>query len=268
MSKALDIQQVREKLAARVVGRQILYHPQLLSTNEEARRLAMAGESEGTVVVAETQTAGRGRRGRRWLDVPGQCLLFSILLRPDADASSWPLLSLGIAVAAAGSTGDHCHLNVATKWPNDLLVNQRKVGGILLEAGPEFVVAGLGLNVGGPVKRLQDQIPQPVTTLEEECGHPVSREEVLVALLEKIDQIYSQFQAGQAAAIIAAYKELDCTLGKYVMVEGGDEKVRGWAADIGPRGTLIIQTDVGPREIAAGDVYLLSDAPANSSAGH
>ncbi len=266
MSEALDIQQVREKLVARVVGRQILYHSQLSSTNDEVRRLAVAGEPEGTVVVAETQTAGRGRRGRRWLDVPGQCLLFSILLRPDADASCWPLLSLGMAVAAE-AIRDHCHLNVATKWPNDLLVDQRKVGGILLEAGPEFVVAGLGLNVTGPVKRLQDQIPQPVTTLEEECGHPVSREEVLVALLEKIDLVYSQFQAGQAATIIAAYKELDCTLGKYVMVEVGDEKVRGWAADIGPRGTLIIQTDVGLREIAAGDVYLLSDAPANSSAG-
>lgn len=258
-TSGLDIKQVQDKLTGHVVGRQLRHYAELSSTNDEARRLAAAGATEGTVVVAETQTAGRGRRGRRWLDIPGRCLLFSIILRPAVQPELLPVLSLGTAAASAQVLSEVYHLPVATKWPNDLLLSGRKVGGILLEAGQEFVVVGVGLNVGGPAQDLQNQVSEPVASMEEECGHPVQREEVLVALLEKIDKMYQQFQVGEVDTIIAAYKECDCVVGRYVTVEVGTEKISGSAVDISPSGALIIQTDTGRRQITAGDIHLPSN---------
>ncbi len=261
MTSVLDIAQVQANLAARIVGRRLLYYPQLSSTNDEVRRLAAAGEPEGTVVVAETQIAGRGRRGRQWIDIPGHSLLLSILLRPPVSPQLLPILSLGTAAAAAQALSGLYQLNMATKWPNDLLIGRRKVGGILLEGGQRAVVIGLGLNVTGEAGLLQQQIPLPVTTVAAECDCRVQREEVLIALLEKIDVIYDQFNTGQGDTIIAGYKQFDCVLGKYVMVEAGAEKITGQAVNIGPGGALIIETAAGRREITAGDVHLPPNSP-------
>jgi len=259
VNSGLDVEQVQDRLTGGIVGWQVRYYPELSSTNDEARRLAAAGEAEGTVVVAETQTAGRGRRGRQWLDIPGRFLLFSIILRPAPGSKSVPVVSLGTAAAAAQVLSEAYDLPAATKWPNDLLIDGRKIGGILLEAADGFVVIGMGLNVNGKAAGLQKKVPQRITTMEDECGHPVQREEVLAALLEKIETMYGQFQGGEVDAIIAAYKQRDCVVGRDVAVEVGGEKINGWAIDISPTGSLIIQTNSGRREITAGDVYLLSN---------
>ena len=255
VTRARGAERVQQNLSRQIVGRQLLHYHQLPSTNDEARCLAAAGVAEGTVVVAETQTAGRGRRGRQWRDIPGKSLLFSIILRPAASSRLLPPLSLGIGAATAQALRDTCRLDVVTKWPNDLLIGKRKVGGILLEGNKGLVVVGVGLNVNGEVDELQNQVPQPLTTMEEQCGHSLPREEVLLAVLEKIDRMYRQFRQGELDAIRAAYEQLDCTIGQQVTIVTDAEQIAGQALSLAPTGALVIQTACGQRQITAGDVH-------------
>ncbi len=246
------------ELDAEVVGRSIRYYPRIDSTNEQALRLAEAGAAEGTVVVADTQTAGRGRRGRRWLDEPGQALLFSVLLRPTCEESQVAILSLGAAAACAESLASEYSLPIATKWPNDLLITGRKVGGILLEQRGGVVVVGVGLNVNGRPEVLQAQVGAPLTTLEKHYGAPLPRKEVLVGILEKIDDIYQQFQAGGPAEVVGRYRRFESVLGHRVCVHVGQEVVWGTATALPDSGALVVDTGEGQREITAGEVELVA----------
>ncbi len=258
-SRALDVAWCTGQLRTQLVGATLLYYPQLISTMDEALRLAATGEPEGTVIIAETQSAGRGRRGRRWHDQPGHSLLFSTVLRPTVEPRGLPILSLGTAAAVAEVLSSRYDLPVATKWPNDLLIGGRKVGGILLEGRGEAVVVGLGLNVNGQPQALQADVDRPLTTLEAETSAPLRREEVLVGVLEKMDGIYQQFQAGDSDGVVHRYRKFDGLLGRAVCITVGTEQVYGTAEAITDRGALAICTAEGQREIAAGEVQLLAE---------
>jgi len=257
-NNCLDASWVRTVLGTEVVGHRICYYPRIDSTNEQALRLADADEAEGTVVVAETQTAGRGRRGRCWLGEPGNALLFSVLLRPACDVSWLPVLSLGAAAACAELITSGYSIPVVTKWPNDLLVAGRKVGGILLEQRGGAVVVGIGLNVNGPSESLQAQVGAALTTLEKHYGAPLSREEVLVGILEKIDDIYQQFHNDGPAAVVSRYRRFESVLGQSVQVSVGQEMVCGTAMAVTDTGALVVDTARGQREITAGEVELVT----------
>ncbi len=257
-SSSLDTSWCQTELATEVVGRSIRYYPRIDSTNEQALRLAEAGAAEGTVVVADTQTAGRGRRGRRWLDEPGQALLFSVLLRPACEQSQVAILSLGAAAACAESLASEYSLAVSTKWPNDLLITGRKVGGILLEQRGGAVVVGVGLNVNGRPEVLQAQVGAPLTTLEKHYGAPLPRREVLVGILEKIDDIYQQFQGGGPAEVVGRYRRFESVLERRVCVHVGQEVVWGTATALTDSGALLVGTGEGQREITAGEVELVT----------
>ena len=258
-SSSLDASWCQTELATEVVGRSIRYYPRIDSTNEQALRLAEAGADEGMVVVADTQTAGRGRRGRRWLDEPGQALLFSVLLRPTCEESQVAILSLGAAAACAESLASEYSLPIATKWPNDLLITGRKVGGILLEQRGGVVVVGVGLNVNGRPEVLQAQVGAPLTTLEKHYGAPLPRKEVLVGILEKIDDIYQQFQAGGLTEVVGRYRRFESVLGRNVYVHLGKEVICGTARAVTDYGALVLDTTDGQREITAGEVELVAD---------
>jgi len=257
-SSSLDTSWCETELGTEVVGRSIRYYPRIDSTNEQALRLAEAGAAEGTVVVADTQTAGRGRRGRRWLDEPGQALLFSVLLRPACEQSQVPILSLGAAAACAESLTSSYSIPVVTKWPNDLLIADRKVGGILLEERGGAMVMGVGLNVNGRPEVLQAQVGAPLTTLEKHYGAPLRREEVLVGILEKIDVIYQQFQSGGLAEVVGRYRRFESVLGRNVYVHLGQEVICGTARAVNDCGALVLDTADGEREITAGEVELVA----------
>jgi len=258
-SEPLDVAWCEAQLHTQLVGRRLLYYPQVTSTNDEALRRADAGEPEGTVVVAETQSAGRGRRGRQWHDAPGQCLLLSVLLRPPADVARLPILSLGVAAAAAELLNSRYSVAAVTKWPNDLLIGGRKVGGVLLEQRGQAVVVGLGLNVNGQPESLQAHVDPPLTTVEAERGEPLSREEVLVGLLAKIEDVYRQFRAGDSAGVVRRYRQFESSLGQGVRVTVGTELVWGTAVAITDLGALVIETPQGRREIEAGEVELVAE---------
>jgi len=257
-NSCLDISWVRMALGSKVVGRRICYYPRIDSTNEQALRLAAADETEGTVVVAETQTAGRGRRGRRWLDEPGSTLLFSVLLRPVCKASWLPVLSLGAAAACAESLASGYSLPVVIKWPNDLLIADRKVGGILLERRGDAVVVGIGLNVNGPSESLQVRVGTLLTTLESHYGAPLPREEVLVGILGKMDDTYQQFRSAGPAAVVGRYRRFESVLGQRVQISVGQEMICGMAMAVTDTGTLVVDTAKGRREITAGEVELVT----------
>ncbi len=259
-SEPLDATWCADQLHTQIVARRLLYYPRISSTNDEALRLADGGEPEGVVVVADTQTAGRGRQGRRWQDEPGQCLLFSLLLRPAAEPRLLPILSLGAAAAVAEVLSSRYGIAIVTKWPNDLVIGGRKVGGLLLERRGEAVVVGLGLNVNGRPDSLQAHIDRPLTTLEAEYGAPLPREEVLVGIIEKMDDIYRQFQAGDNVGLIHRYRKFESLLGQAVCVTVDTRQICGRAEAISDLGALVVATAQGQREITAGEVELLVES--------
>lgn len=248
--------------------------PQAGSTNALVADRARAGEPEGLVLVADHQTAGRGRLDRRWETPPGAALTFSVLLRPVAvPAPSWPWLPLltGVAVAEAvtATAGVACGL----KWPNDVLVGERKLGGLLVERvdtpdGPVAVV-GIGLNVGtGP-----DELPVPTATSlrVERPDTTVGREELLASVLGRFADRYLRWSdpgldgTGHGAdELAAAYRRSCTTLGRQVTVHlpGGRTRV-GVAEDVEDDGALRVRTDEGPLVVHSGDVvHVRSGGPA------
>ena len=237
------------------------------STNADllARAIAAPGSPEGQVLVAEEQTAGRGRLGRTWTSVPGASLTFSVLLRPASvppDRRGWLSLLAGVAVASAvrSVTGDR--VGAVLKWPNDVLAGDRKLAGILAEQSPDgsAVVIGAGLNVATPAGALPVfPVGLPATSLLAE-GAAVSRETLLLAILGRLADWYGAFRADPdpvRTGLLAEYRRLCGTLGQTVRVElPVGRVVTGVATDVDSGGRLLIAGHPGdsPVAVSAGDV--------------
>lgn len=222
------------------------------STNAEALRLAAAGEPGGTVVVADAQTAGRGRLGRSWWAEPGRSLLCSWLVRPELPAERWPALTLVAGLAAARALTASAGLDVRLKWPNDLLVGGRKLGGLLAEAdGRGALVVGLGVNVRQ--EAFPEEIAGIATSVAASGGRPVERAWVLAATL-------SGFGARmlEPEKALGEYRALSETLGKPVRVERtGAEPLEGIAVDLTDGGALVVESHGERVAVSAGDVVHL-----------
>jgi BirA family biotin operon repressor/biotin-[acetyl-CoA-carboxylase] ligase len=176
------------------------------STQTIGRRLAVAGAPEGTVIVADVQRAGRGQRGRAWTTPPGAGLLVSCLLRPPLPPSRWPTLTRVGAEAVAEAVGDLTGVGVRLKWPNDVLVGERKLAGVLAESvvGPApFVVLGLGVNVGQRSDDWPPELAGHAVSLAE-LGHPVPRARLLAGLLARLEARYAAYLAGSPLELLAA----------------------------------------------------------------
>ncbi len=242
------------------------------STNADllARAAAQPEAGEGQVLAAEEQTAGRGRLGRTWTSVPGAALTFSVLLRPvtvPAARRGWLPLLAGVAVASAvrsvtGNRVDNGGVGALLKWPNDVLVGERKLAGILAEQSPDAsaVVIGMGLNVATPADALPvSPAGLPATSLLVE-GASVSREALLIETLRQLERWYVAFRADPDAArtgLLDAYRPLCTTLGQTVRVELPAGRVMtGTARDIDHDGRLLIADKPGGPLLAlsAGDV--------------
>lgn len=228
------------------------------STNDLAAAMADDGAPEGTVVVADEQVSGRGRHGRTWVSSPGDGLYLSMILRPKVEADRLWQLAFVTSVAAAEAVRHVPGLDARTKWPNDVLVNGRKVCGILVEARKascpgSAVIVGVGINVNTP--EFPPEIRATATSLAAELGSPVSRSDLENAFLDAFAPRYEPFLAGEFPAILEAWKRLDCTVGRAVEVRTPDGAVVGIAVEINTCGNLIVQCPDGSRrEIAAGEV--------------
>jgi BirA family biotin operon repressor/biotin-[acetyl-CoA-carboxylase] ligase len=230
------------------------------STNTIAFRLALNSAHEGEVVVAESQAAGKGRVGRRWESPPGVNCYLSIILRPSFPPNKMPLITLMTAVACAEAIKEVTGLLPPIKWPNDLLVDGKKLGGILTEADMEmdrinFVVVGIGINVNMPRSSLPPSIRDTATSLQEVLGREVSRIALIQALLRKFELWYKRFKEGRGEEIKRRWEELSQVWGKEVEVDFMGEQVRGKALTIDADGALLVQEDGGEvKRIVAGDV--------------
>lgn len=226
------------------------------STNAEVSAAAREGAPEGLVVVAESQTAGRGRRDRSWTTPPRAGLTFSVLLRPSFPAAGWGWLPLLAGLAVASPLTALSEVDVRLKWPNDVLVGERKLGGILTEVVGAGVVVGIGLNIS----LRPDELPvATATSLAVEDSAVVDRDPVLRAVLREIERRYGDLtRAGgdaEASGLAADYREACATLGRVVRVElPGMVVVDGTATDIDADGRLVLDVGGSRQPVAAGDV--------------
>ena len=251
-----------EDADATPVGREIRWYDTLPSTNDLARSLAEAGDAEGIVIVAEQQTAGRGRLGRAWASPPGG-LWLSVMLRPRLPAAQTPLVGLAASAATAAAIEEMTALRPRVKWPNDVLVEGRKVAGLLLEAGPvhrdtaapSWLVVGIGINVNVAPEALPRRPQYPATSLAAAAGRSVGRGPLLRTLLRRFDRDYGELRERGGAAILERWRALSETLGREVRVATASATIEGLAYDVDEVGALLVRArDGGERRIVAGEV--------------
>ena len=246
-------------LTTRALGRVLHHHETIGSTNATAFRLAQDGAVHGTVVVAEQQTAGKGRRGRAWVSPPGLNLYFSAILRPELSPQRAPELTLVAAVALA-ETLREAGSDAAIKWPNDVQLGGRKVAGILTElsAEPErvhFVIVGVGVNLNAGAEHFPQELRDTATSLAQVLGRPVARAAFTAALWTRLEAWLDTYLATGFDAVRLRWKALSSTLGQQVRVRTDRGDWEGFAEDIDLTGALMVRTADGRVErVLAGDV--------------
>lgn len=250
-------QQIQALLTTQHLGRTLHILDDVDSTNSEAARLG-AQAPHGTVIWADTQSAGRGRRGRTWYAVPGKSLCLSVLIRPSArgahvripqSAVSW--IPLASAVGVAGGIAALTGITPQLKWPNDILVDGKKLGGLLCESlaggdGPSFVI-GIGLNVALTPADYPTELRDRVTSLSASTGAPIVREALLASLLNHLEPRLDALSAPQIADLQHDYRQACSTLGRHVRVElTGQPPLEGLAEAIADSGALLVRPDPMP----------------------
>ncbi len=255
---------VKRGLKTTVVGKEIHLYHEVASTNTLAMEMAAQGAQEGAVVIAETQTGGKGRLGRKWISPKGN-LYLSVVLRPAVPAHRAPLVTLMGAVAVASAARSQYGVQASIKWPNDVLISGRKVAGLLTEMSAEqdrikHIVLGIGVDVNMNTAELPEEIRSRTTTLAAEAGRRIDRNDLLRQILSALDHQYQIFLKNDVD-VIREWETLNMTTGSRVAVSGLGETITGLAHGIDREGRLIIMLDGGGiRAVAAGDVTILKKA--------
>jgi BirA family biotin operon repressor/biotin-[acetyl-CoA-carboxylase] ligase len=246
----------KQGLSTKFVGQNIIYFPSLPSTMEAAREEARRVAADGTVVIAGEQTSGRGRLQRTWLS-PGGNIALSIILYPAA--SSLPYLIMIASLAAASAIESVTGLETQIKWPNDILIKGRKAAGILIENGFKggrvaYAIIGIGINIDLHTAEVRE-IADTATSLEEETGKHISREDIARKLLIDFERLYLKLPDGDS--IFKAWRQRLVTLGQEVTATWGKEIIRGAAESVDESGALMIRlADGSLTKVVAGDVTL------------
>ena len=243
--------EIRRWLAQADIGRQIELHAELDSTNIRAKQLAALGAPHGTLVAADSQTAGHGRFSRRFYSPPRTGIYVSFILRPALPAERAVMITSLAAVAAARAIESLTGVEVGIKWVNDLYIAGRKCCGILCEAsmdfesgGLEYVVVGIGINVGR--MRFPDELASIATSVENECGLPVSRSRLIAEIANQISALYADLPSG---SFMAENRRRSVVIGREVTVLGGAEPYTAKAVDIDGQGRLVVELPGGQTQI-------------------
>jgi len=257
------VAEVKQGLVTKTIGKEIMHAGEVESTNTLAMNLAQKGAVDGTVVVAESQTGGRGRLGRTWTSPAGN-LYMSLILRPAVPISKAPLITLMGAVAVASAIRKLCGIPAGIKWPNDILLSGKKVAGLLTEMSAEpdrirHIVLGIGVNVNMDRKSLQPDVRRTATTLAAAMERPVDRTILLRTLIAELDLWYHRFLK-RDTEVLTAWKALNVTLGHRVTVSGGGAKMEGLARGVDAEGRLMLELGDGTlRQVSAGDVTIMKE---------
>lgn len=264
--------EVEDGLRTDFIGREIHHYRKVSSTQEAAKGLAAEGAKEGTMVIAETQARGKGRRRREWRS-PAGGVYISIILRPQINPARAPLLTLLAGVAVAKVLRRLYNLKAELKWPNDVMVDDKKICGILTEMTAEteavnYCIVGIGINANVELARFPQEFRASTTSLKKKLGVHVSRAELARELLEEVEQLYTVFKERGPAPILEGWKALTNTLGARVQITGQTEVTKGRAVDVDQDGALIIMlADGSLRRIISGDLSLRSSFRKNQR-GH
>ncbi|RJS49111.1 MAG: biotin--[acetyl-CoA-carboxylase] ligase [Methanobacterium sp.] len=240
--------EIKRDLETKYIGREIHYFSEVDSTNNMAKKLAEKGAEEGTMVIAETQSRGRGRRGKKWISPEGG-IWMSTILRPHIPPADAPKLTLMTGVAVAKTLKKEFGLDVGIKWPNDILIGGKKVCGILTEANAKFntvdyVVVGIGIDANVDTKIFPSEVVQLATSLKEELEEEIDRVKLVQSLSKIFEETYEEFKSGNFPDILNDWRNLSTTIGSYVEVRKRLGKiVRGEAIGITNTGALILELD-------------------------
>ncbi|UCE37416.1 MAG: biotin--[acetyl-CoA-carboxylase] ligase [Thermoplasmata archaeon] len=245
----------------KIIGRAIYSYEVLGSTNIQAKDLAESEAEDGTVVIAKIQSEGKARRNRNWISPEGG-LWLSVILRPNIPPQKATLVTL-MAANAVDETLSEYGLKAKIKWPNDVLIDGKKVCGILTEAKTkeneiEYLVLGIGINANFDLSELPEDIRGASTTIKNELKRDISQDELLQRLLGHVNKYYEGLLASDFQKIVKTWKEKSDTLGRHVKITTQMESIQGIAQDIDDTGALILKRDDGDiQKLFAGDcVYL------------
>jgi BirA family transcriptional regulator, biotin operon repressor / biotin---[acetyl-CoA-carboxylase] ligase len=256
-----NVEELRSYFLSRIIGRRIEYYEELESTNTEALRLAVDDAPEGTVVIADAQSEGRGRLDRLWESPPSLNLYLSVVLRPDIPAAAASLIPLMVGVAVADIISKYCPGRVRLKWPNDVLVDGRKICGILTEMRTRadrvhFIIAGIGVNINMRKLDFPREIRETATSLRIWTECEIDRIDVAIRLFENLERWYRIFLSGGEASIREKWLQYAEIIGKRVEVVFKETVQHGTVAGLDENGALLLEGETGVQKVLAGDVYI------------
>ncbi|MFQ5442057.1 MAG: biotin--[acetyl-CoA-carboxylase] ligase [Thermodesulfobacteriota bacterium] len=250
-------------LASETIGKKIFFYDSLDSTNTRAFELGRSGEPEGAVVIAETQTSGKGRLGRIWESPAGVNLYASIIIRPNLAPYEAQGITLLAAVTASEAIAAFVPSSPVVKWPNDVLIGSRKVAGILTEMDTEperinFIVVGIGVNVNMTKNLLPDSLKAVATSLRDSAGGEVSRTEFALSLFYSFEKWYKIYLTEGLPPVLGAWKGLFASEGKPVRVTGLNDTIEGICMGVDSTGALLVRrASGGVEKVLAGDVEMV-----------
>lgn len=244
------------------IGKQLFYFEEIDSTSNYAKKIAHEGCPHGTVVVAERQTSGRGRVGREWKSSNSDGLWFSIVLRPELEPENVQIVTLAASIAVVEGIFESQGIVCGIKWPNDIILDNCKLAGILTELSAEpghvnFVVVGIGININQDVNSFNGEIRQKATSLKIHTGRCIQRVKILGSILTSFEEIYKIMLQGNRSEVINRWSKYSVTLGKEVRILSRDEEYIGIAQNVASDGKLIVKCyDGAVREISAGEIQV------------
>lgn len=253
----LTLVEIEEELNTNYIGRNLFYYETIESTNTFAKKMAL-DQPEGTVVIAEEQSGGIGRMGRDWLSPKGQGIWMSIILKPEVEPMEVSKISL-VGAAAVHSGLNKMALKSQIKWPNDILINGKKVAGILTEMSCElnqvnYLVIGIGINVN--LEQLPKDLEEKASSLKIETGGVVDRKLLLAHILNHFEELYEEFKTGTIESTVKICKDNSVLLNEEVRIIKGKETRIGKALDINSSGELVVEFKEGIENIFSGEVSL------------
>jgi len=245
-------------LGTNIIGREVFYFKTISSTNKYAKQLAMDDISEGTVVVSDVQTNGRGRKNRTWSSSYGG-LWFSIVLYPHIPPERGMLVTMASSVAVAQALKENTNLNPIIKWPNDLLIDDKKICGILTELDAEldrinYSIVGIGINVNN---ELAEDLQKIATSVFLETGSQISRVKLLRSIIKYFDEEYDKLKSGEYPKIRDDWFYYADIIGKKIQVKTEKMIIEGTVSDIDDSGCIILETTSGNVRVVSGDVKYL-----------
>jgi BirA family biotin operon repressor/biotin-[acetyl-CoA-carboxylase] ligase len=258
----LSFEEISEKLNTKYIGRNVFYFHTLDSTNVKAKELALKDAPEGTIIISEEQTSGKGRLGRIWVSPKYKGIWISIILKPDIDPLRVPRITQ-IGAAAVIKTCEAFNIKAHVKWPNDIVLNNKKICGILTEMSGElnkvnYVVMGIGINANIDKEDFSDELKSKATSISIETGKNIKRKEFVSILLNKFEELYEEFvKEDSIKTSVSICKENSILMGKEIKIINRDKETLAKAVDLDESGQLIVQLENGSiHKIFSGEVSI------------